>query len=88
MADAPKVPRTFWSKAYLKEEDPGTFQLYRDVLVEGKDSSGAAVREKIGKPIPVGRPLREIQKGEEARVIVRSFHPIDQRPIELVEVDA
>lgn len=83
-----KVPRTFWSKAYLKEEDKGTYQLYRDILVEGKDSrTGQPVREKLGKPIPVGAPLREARKGEEARVLVRTFHPTEMRPLELVEVD-
>lgn len=83
-----KIPRTFWSKAYLREEDPGTYQLYRDMLVEGKDpKSGQPVREKIGRPIPVGKPLREARKGEEALVRVRSYHPKSQRPLELVEVD-
>lgn len=83
-----KVPRTWWSKAYLKEEDLGIYRLYRDVLVEGKDSSsGQPVREKIGKPIPIGAPLREAKKGEEMNVKIRTFHPTENRPMELVEID-
>lgn len=81
-----KVPRTFWSKAYLLEEDTNTFRLYRDMLVEGKDSSGKAAREKIGKPIPVGKPLREAEKGEEKSIVVRTFHPTTMKEINLVEI--
>lgn len=83
-----KVPRTFWSKAYLKEEDVGVYRLYRDILIEGKDPrSGEAVREKFGKPIPVGKYLREAKQGEEQFVKIKTFHPIENRPLELVETD-
>lgn len=82
-----KVPRTFLSKAWLKEEEPGVYQLYSNMLVEGHDQSGQKVREKIGKPIPRGRPLREASKGEEARVVVRTFHPSEGRPMDLVEIE-
>jgi len=83
----PKVPKTFWSKAYLVEEEKNTYILYRDFLVEGKGSDGNAVREKIGKPVPVGKPLREAIKGEEQRVVVRTFHPTESRLMELVEIE-
>ena len=81
-----KIPRTFWSKAYLREVEKGSYQLYRDMLVEGKGSDGQPVREKIGRPIPVGKVLREKQKGEEASVIVRSYDERTGRLLELVEV--
>ena len=82
------IPRTFWSKAYLKEEDMGVYRLYRDILVEGKDSSsGEQVKEKMGKPIPVGKPLREAKKGEEALVKVRTFSMRENKQIDLVEMD-
>lgn len=83
-----KIPRTWWSKAYLKEEDLGIYRLYRDILVEGRDSkSGQTFKEKFGKPIPVGAPLREAKKGEELSVKVRTFHPTENRLMELVEMD-
>lgn len=81
-----KIPRTWWSAAYLKEEEPGTFILYRDMLVE-EIVDGKPMREKVGAPVQVGKPLREAMKGEESRVVVRSFHPTEQRPMDLVEVD-
>jgi len=85
---ATKIPRTFMSKAWLKEEEPGVYQLYNNLLVEGTDpKTGEKVKEKVGKPFPRGRPLREAKKGEEAKVVVRTFHPTEMRPMELVEVD-
>lgn len=83
-----KIPRTFLSKAWLKEEETGVYQLYCNMLVEGTDpKTGEKMKEKIGKPFPRGRPLREARKGEEVRVVVRTFHPTEQRPIELVEIE-
>lgn len=84
-----KIPPTFWSKAYLVEEDPGTFILYRDMLVEGVDrKTQEKVREKVGRPIPVGKPLRRAAEGEEMRVVVRTVHPKSGEPIDLVEIES
>lgn len=82
------IPRTFLSKAWLKEEEPGVYQLYNNLLVEGTDpKTGEKVKEKIGKAFPRGRPLREAQKGEESRVVVRTIHPSDMRELSLVEIE-
>lgn len=81
------VKRTFLSKAYLRELEPGTFGLFRNLEVEEVDpKTGQPVREKVGRPIgPIGL-LREAAKGEEAQVVLRTYHPTQNRPIELVKV--
>lgn len=82
------IPKTFLSKAWLKEEEPGVYRLYSNMLVEGTDpQTGEKFKEKIGKPFPRGKFLREALKGEEARVVVRTFHPTEHREISLVEIE-
>ena len=81
------IPRTFWSKAYLKELDLGVFGLFRDWLVEGTDpKTGEKFKEKMGKPVGPIKVLREAKQGEEKEVVLRTFHPTENRPIDLVEV--
>lgn len=77
-----KIPRTFASAAYLQEVEKGTFQLFRDLYVMENGE-----KEKIGKPIPVGFPLREVEKGEEQRVVIKTVHPNTMKELHLVEVD-
>lgn len=48
---------------------------------------GEPVREKVGNPVQVGKPLREAVKGEEALVVLRTIDPASQRQIDLVEID-
>ncbi len=81
------VPRTFLSKAYIVELEKGLWGLYRDVLVETNefDKEGKPIREKVGKPLgPIG-VLREMQKGEEEKVILRSYDPKLDKLLELVK---
>ena len=60
MNDAPKrkidpreLPRTWMSKAYVEEVEHGTYQMFRDILIETdqKDIDGEPLREKFGKRI-------------------------------------
>jgi hypothetical protein len=53
------LPRTFMEPAYVREVEPGTFAMYRDIVVEENGK-----REKSGKPIgPMGL-FRQAKKGE------------------------
>jgi hypothetical protein len=58
--EPPKIPRTFMSPGYVREVEPGTYALYRDILVEEN-----GVKEKMGKPVgPLAllRPARPDEK--------------------------
>ena len=83
-----KVPRTFLSKAYIMELEKGLWGLYRDLLVETDvkdEKTGDQIREKVGKPLgPIGL-LREMQKGEEEHVVLRSYDAKSDKLLELVK---
>jgi len=84
----PKM-RTFLSAGYIKEIGKGVYSVFRWVEIEEKgklDSNGKQIREKF-KEIECGKPLREARKGEEAKVVLRSFHPTEHRPMELMEIE-
>jgi hypothetical protein len=69
----------FATPAYLKELEPGTFQLFRSIEEEQLDpSTGKLIREKV-RDLPIGPPLREAKDGEQ--VILRSFHPVTKREL-------
>ncbi len=83
----PKM-RSFLSPGYVKEIEPGVYGIFREVQTEQKDNNGNLVREPLGEPLgPLGKPLREARKGEEHLVVLRSFHPKEKRPIDLVEAE-
>lgn len=78
-------PKVIAGSGYVREIEKGLYGLYRDVyteeIVEGKDP----VKEKMGSIGPI-RLLREMEKGEEAQVVLRTSHPSDPgRMISLVE---
>lgn len=82
-------PATFATAAYLREEEPGVFRLYRDLVVEEKDPrTGKMNREKTGQSVCVSPiPLREKRNDDpEDTIVVRTFHPLDKRPLYLVEI--
>ena len=85
------MARTFASAAYLREEDPGTFTLWRDIEVECRDpKTGSTYREKTGKKIcasPV--PLRRFDQktDNENSVVLRTVHPNTGEVLRLVEVE-
>ena len=66
--DPKEIPRTWMSRAYVEEVENGTFQMFRDVLVETdqKDFDGAPLREKMGKRIGPMFTFRVAQEGERA----------------------
>jgi len=83
----PKM-KTFLTPGYIKELDNDLYGVFRNVEVEEKDKrTGRWVREKLQELGPLGKPLREARKGEEAMVVLRSHHPITNLPLELVEDD-
>ena len=82
----PKV-RTFLGKAYLQILERNLYGIFRDVLVEEDDpKTGKPVREKLKSLGPL-KLLREAEKGEEQRVVLRSHHPVENREISLVELE-
>jgi len=83
----PKM-RSFLTPGYIKEIEPGLYGVFRNVEVEEKDArTGRPVREKLQEFGPLGKPLREARKGEEERVVLRSHHPTENRPLDLVEAE-
>ena len=81
-----KVPRTFLSPAYLKVIEDKTFGLFRSVTIEEFDRTrGYPVRVPAGEIGPI-RVLREAEPGEEARVVLKTFHPLTMKELSLVEV--
>lgn len=83
----PKM-KTFLTPGYIKELDTDLYGVFRNVEVEEKDKrTGRWVREKLQELGPLGKPLREARKGEEAKVVLRSHHPITNLPLDLVEDD-
>lgn len=85
MTDKKVVP-TFAGKAYVMVLEKGLYGLYRDVFTEEIDpSTGQPVREKMGSIGPI-KLLREMQKGEEQLVVLKTSHPLDvAKIISLVE---
>lgn len=82
------MPRTFASPAYLREIEPRTYMLYRDIVVEVKDEKGEKMREKHGDLCMSPFPLREFDPStdDECQVVLESYHPVENRPMRLVEV--
>ena len=78
--EAPKV-RTFLTRAYLVEVDPGVYVLHRNM-----EQMEKGVRETVQR-FPISPPMREARKGEERLVKLRTVHPETGRVIELVEMD-
>lgn len=83
-SDQKKVPRTFMGKAYLQELERDLYGLFRNIEVEEIGKDGKPVREKLKAIGPI-RLLREARKGEETQVVLRTFHPTENRPLDLVE---
>jgi len=53
-------PRTFMTPAYIKQVEPGLYEMWRDVVIEENGQ-----REKFGKsigPIMVLRPARKDER--------------------------
>lgn len=80
--EVPDVPRTFLSRAYLLQLEPGLYGLFRDVLQEDPESGR---REKVGKPLGPIRLLRKKERPDETTVI-RTVHPSTGEDLDLVEV--
>lgn len=81
-----KLPRTFMSPAYVREVEPGTFAMYRDITVEENGK-----REKFGKPIgPMGL-FRKAKEGEKIDFLtslpdgtvvqLHRFYPPSEEPV-------
>lgn len=71
--------KIFLSKAYLVEDEPGVFVLFRNILEEGFDKAkGKPVREKMGPPFPLG-VFRECREGEQPDL--RTVHPTTMREL-------
>lgn len=89
MSEKKNMLPTFASPAYLKEVDPGTYMLYRNIEVEVFDKEkGYPVREKVKELCISVRPLRLLQHGEdESRVVLKTVHPVTAQELKLVEVD-
>ena len=81
----PKM-RTFLSAGFIKEIERGVYGIFRNVETEEVNTStGHPVREKLKELGPLGKVLREARKGEEEKVVLRSHHPNENRPLDLVE---
>lgn len=79
---APKM-RSFLAPGYVKEIERGLYGIFREVQTEEQ-----GIRKTLGEPLgPLGKPLREAEKGEEHLVVLRSWHPKENRPLELVEAE-
>ncbi len=61
------LPRSFMTPAYIEEADPGTFVMFRDILIETdeRDENGERLREKFGKRIGPIAVLREAAADEQ-----------------------
>lgn len=82
MADKPKV---IAGSAYVKLLEKGLYGLFRDVYTEEQVEGAEPHREKMGSIGPISL-LREMQKGEEGQVVLKTSHPNDPgRMISLVE---
>lgn len=81
-----KIPRTYMSKAYVEEPEPGTFLMYRDILQETDqpDGTGGFFREKWGKRIGPIMRLRLGRPGERPDFITSRE---DGTVLELVRTD-
>jgi hypothetical protein len=79
-----QVPRVFMTPAYVREVEPGTYAMYRD-MVQEEDGK----REKVGKsigPLYLFRPAKQGEKedfitsrGEEVIRLVRFWPPKEER---------
>jgi hypothetical protein len=84
-------PRTFMTPAYIREVEPGLYEMYRDVEIEENGK-----REKFGKsigPIMVLRPMTNQEKGEKPDFIssapdgsLLELKRIDSRRPELIDM--
>ena len=81
-------PEVFATPAFLREVEKGTFRLFRSVEVEYTDPVTNAKRREKVRDIDISPyPLRELQRGEDERLVVlRSHHPTENRPLALVEI--
>ncbi len=83
------LPRTFATRAYLQEVEPRTFMLFRNVEAEVIDEkTGKMTREKVSQICMSPFPLREYdpKTDDERQIVLNTFHPVEQRPMKLVEV--
>ena len=64
--DPKDIPRTYMSPSYFEEREPGTFEMFRDILIETDevDAAGVHLREKFGKRIGPMYRCRQAQRGE------------------------
>ncbi len=80
-ADPLDGKRYFLGKAFLREVDPGTFGLFRDLLEETKDpANGKAIREKLKSLGPL-QVFRRIENDE--RPDLRTIDPKTGQEISL-----
>lgn len=80
--EKPKVPKTYLTKAYVKQLEKGLYGLFRNL--EFEDDKG--VREKVKEIGPI-RLLREAKMpDEDKQVVLKTYDPIRQIEIGLVDV--
>jgi hypothetical protein len=72
-------PRVFMTPSYVREIEPGLYEMYRDVEIE-EDGK----REKFGKSIGPIMVLRPARKGERVDAVTSSP---DGQVIELHRID-
>jgi hypothetical protein len=80
-------PKVFASPAFLKIMDKDVYGLFRSIIVEEfNETTGKTVREKVKDVGPISL-LRELRKGEDKKVVLRTHHPVDNRELSLVELE-
>lgn len=78
-------PKVIAGSGYVRLIEKGLYGLYRDVYTEEEVEGGEPIKEKMGSIGPI-RLLREMEKGEEALVVLKTSHPSDPgKMISLVE---
>lgn len=78
-------PRVIAGSGYVKLLEKGLYGLFRDVYTEEKVEGAEPRKERMGSIGPI-KLLREMQKGEEALVVLKTSHPSDPgQMISLVE---
>ncbi len=85
-----KMAKTFATPAYLREMEPGTFMLFRNIEMEMKNElTGLITREKVKEMCISPMPLREFdpKTDDERQVVLQTVHPNTAAVIRLVEVD-
>lgn len=76
-SDVRNIPRTFMSAGYVREVEPGTYALYRDILVMNESGE----KEKSGKPVGPLALLRPAKPGEQEDFFTMTM---DGQPLRLV----